>query len=241
MKKTLFHVLLDRLTNSALCIGTNSEAMIFLRECTPDTYCVFFVNHPYKKAFSLRNFFRVFENQDRCIDWKWDGRRKVFKRAQSRNADMNLIMRSRLARAKERAISRIMRKLSIARFDVATGVTFQEKVYLEKQKQAEAFRNSGYDEGDVINYPYVLQYADIFGITLRQSADSILLRAKLDDAVLMKTEGVRLLYFDRVKQAKMEGDLRIILKDFARTNFINLQIRHKSLSVLKKKTYEEYF
>ncbi len=225
MKKTLCHALIDNRTDSVLCINTNSEAMIFLRECIPDTYCVFFVNRPYKKILSLRNFFRANEKQEHFPDWQWHGRGKVFlKKTHSGDVDMDLIMRSRIACAKERTISRIMRMLSIARLDVVAGVILQDKIYLEKQRQAEAFRNSEYDERYILNYPYVLQYADIVGITLKQSADNILLRAKLDDAVLMKTESVRLVYFDRVKQAKSDEDLQIILEDFARINFINLQI-----------------
>ena len=225
MKKTLCHALLDNGTNSVLCVSTNPEAMIFLRECTPDTYCVFFVNYSYGKTFSLRNFFKTDKERERCVDWKWNGRKRVFlKKAHSENVDMDLIMRSQLACSKEQATGKIMRRVSIARLDVITGVMLQEKVYIEKQRQAEAFRDSGYEERDIMNYPYVLQYADIFGITLRQSADNILLRAKLDDAILMKTEAVRLMYFDRVKQAKSEEDLRIISEDFERVNFINLQI-----------------
>jgi hypothetical protein len=95
-----------------------------------------------------------------------------------------------------------MGSLSSTRMDMLTGVNFQDYVYIEKTAQARAFKASGYDEDRIFEFPYVLQYADFVGISLQQATDDILLKRSFDEEILVKTELIRLKYFNKVKQAQ---------------------------------------
>lgn len=227
MLNALYHVLLDTHTNTVLAVGKNEAVMVFLRECTPDTHCSFSVNMPNytkRKVFSSGDFFLTSEEPDSLPRWKWYGKKRVFLRLKPEVVNTNLVTRARLACAKNRVIEQIMREISYARLDITTGVALQETIYQDKRMQAKAFRDSGYNESQVMKYPYIFQYADFSGTSFRQAADDILLKSRLDDAILMKTEATRLEYFDKVKKAQTERDLQAILNDFQRINFINLKI-----------------
>ena len=108
------------------------------------------------------------------------------------------------------AVGNVMRELSFVRGKIWTGVAFQETVYAEKQREAGKFRNAGYREEDIMEYPLIVQYADFAGTSLREAADDILFKAKLDLEHLAKTELLRLRYFKKIREAKDPAELREI-------------------------------
>lgn len=109
----------------------------------------------------------------------------------------------------------------MARYPVMTGIWQQETVYINKRLQAIAFRDAGYPEDVAPNYPYVLQYADLTGSTLRQAADDIIFKAKLDEDFLAKTELLRLKYFRLVREAEKPEEVAEAYKAFVRESYKN--------------------
>jgi hypothetical protein len=114
--------------------------------------------------------------------------------------------------------------LNVARSSVDCGVSMQESVYTTKRAQAQSFRASGYDESQPADFPYVLQYADYARISMKEAADRILLKAKLDEHTLAKTELLRLKYFDRVRAAKAPQDLKKVDEEFMLEYFTNAMV-----------------
>ncbi len=219
-----YGLLLDSQTNRILAVGANYPALIFVKNCTPDTHCSLFIDgSKYRKNF-FGDFFLTSEKPEDYPVWVWDTKKRVFRKTDPDSIGEFLRNNARLASRKLSVIGRIMGILSSVRYEVSTGVMLQESVYFSKRIQAKEFRDSGYDEELVVNYPYVFQYADFLGVTFRQAADEILLKAKFDDDLLAKTELLRLTYFDKVKKADTIEQLGVILNDFIRVCYINAKV-----------------
>jgi|SRR3989344_667917 len=209
-----YSVLLDSVTKVVLTVGTNLSAMVFLAECTPDMRYVSSVNKPnYMDSFLGLFFFESVKSED-YPKWTWDNLTRKFVKTETGVLNDELRARSRLAEKKRAVIERIMINLNIARFKSKTGVYWQEWVYADKKTQAEAFKNSGYDENTLVEYLYVAQYADYAKTSPRQAADDILFKAKLDDHDIANTELLRLRYFNLVKNAVSPEELNMILDRF---------------------------
>jgi len=219
-----YSILVDYETNAVLTVGVSTSALVFLKECMPDTYYSASVNLPNYKGLFFGGFFLASVAPAEYPKWTWDRKKRVFRKTNPEVLTEALMARSRLASAKHKVISSIMNNISFARYPVATGIAFQETVYLEKKMQARAFRNSGYNEDMIMEYPYVVQYADFAGLSLRQAADDILLKAKFDDEILAKTELLRLKYFDKVRRAESVEELRKVAKDFIRVCYVNAKV-----------------
>ena len=114
-----------------------------------------------------------------------------------------------------------MKGVSRGRYPVSTGVLFQETVYLTKKAQASAFKEAGYPEDDILEYPYIIQYADFANIPLKQAADDILFKARLDDELLAKTELIRLKYFNAIRSARTVEEVAPIYEAFTRESYRN--------------------
>jgi len=202
-------------------------AIVFLQEVFPDTGYVSAADEPhYRKP-------RLFSRKRLPIDglppeslplWRWDKPSRRIVRSPEHIVTPAIREKAVLAQAKARAIERIMLHLSIARYSLRTGVELQEIVYVNKRTQAEKFRDSGYDESSLLEYPHVLNYADFAGISLREAADTIILKAKLDDQLLAKTELLRLRYFKNVADAKSVKDLSTIIESFFRDCYWNAAV-----------------
>lgn len=219
-----YHVLLDYQTQVVLTVDTSVSAMIFLNECTPDTYCSFSVNFPnYSESFFKTFFLASLSPKDYPL-WTWNGKKRLFEKTNPELVDRKLRSRSKLAESKREVIGHIINHLGHARHSLRSGIEFQETVYLVKRMQAQAFKASGYDENRIEDCHYVVQYADFAGISLRQAADDILLKAKFDDEILAKTELLRLRYFNKVKQAQDPEELPAIFEEFTRNCYINSRV-----------------
>jgi hypothetical protein len=219
-----YGVLLDSQTNRVLAVGTNYSALTFVKNCMPDTHCRLFIDGSKYKKFFSSDFFLVLEKPESYPIWIWDTKKQTFKKTASDSVDELLRNNAILASRKLSVIGRIMGILSSVRYEVSTGVMLQESVYLSKRIQAKEFKDAGYDEKLIVNYPYVFQYADFLGTTFKQAADEILLKAKFDDDLLAKTELLRLTYFEKVKKADTAEQLNVILRDFIRVCFVNAQV-----------------
>lgn len=210
-----YSALLDSPSNVVLAISKSVSAIGFLNECTPDTSVAFSINFPnYTKSFFHRAIFSAIMKLGDYSRWTWDRKTRTFSKTRKGVLNDHIIAKSRLAESKCHTINKIINNLNSARFNVGTGVQFQETVYLTKKMQAAVFKNSGYDEDLIIEYPYVLQYADYANLSLRQATEDILLKAKLDDELLAKTELLRLKYFNKIKKATAPDQLPVIYEEF---------------------------
>jgi hypothetical protein len=212
-----YSALINSSNRILLALSTNVAVIVFLNEATMDTTHVPGVNY-----YRPEDPFRLAREPTRTYpEWTWSVGERRFVRTRAELLTKEVRDRSRLAVEKGRTTENIMRGISIARYPFSTGVLFQESVYVTKKAQAEECKRSGYPEDEIMQYPYVLQYADFAGLTLRQAADDILFKAKLDDELLAKTELLRLKYFNAVKRADRVEELEELYEAFMRESFKN--------------------
>jgi hypothetical protein len=175
--------------------------IVFLAECLDATIPLHGVNYPnYAQTYPLAQL-----KPEAYVEWTWNQKGRKFEETKKDLITERVRTRSLVATKKAEAIGIVMASLSRARYAYSSGVLFQETVYLAKELQARAFMDSGYDEAHIMEYPYVIQYADYAGISLKQAADDILFKAKLDTDGLTKTEFLRLKYFNLIKRAEVAG------------------------------------
>ena len=122
--------------------------------------------------------------------------------------------------AKQGAFVRIIANLNQSRYKVKTGLDAQDVVYMTKKIQAQAFKDSGYEEHDLLKFPYVLQYAEYAGLSAKVATDEILFKAALDDQFLADTELLRLRYLNKVKVATELEELPKIFEEFLRDSYV---------------------
>lgn len=191
-------ILVDSATKALLAASDSVPAIAFLNDCTLDTYHVSSVERPnYPKGC----FTQSLAEAD-FPKWTWVRAERRFVPTQADMLTEALYARSRLASAKLRTILQIFMHLNTSRNRLANALHWQETIYLTKFMEAMRFRDCAYDEERILDFPYVLQYAEFAQIPLQQAADDIILKAKFDQHFLLNTEGLRLKYFAAVKAAR---------------------------------------
>lgn len=205
-----YSILVDSATLTVLVASSNPSVITFLAECTPDTRAVISAQFPkYTRGFPLARVASV-----AYPEWTWSGKDRTLTHAPSKTISPALRIKSELASAKAPVLAAMMAGINKSRSPAQTGFVLQETIYMIKQFQARAFRDSGYDESRVIEYPFILQYADSAGISPAQAADDILFKAKLDEDYLLRTEGLRLTYVERLRHETDPKKLPDMLKQF---------------------------
>ena len=215
-----YYILLDSPSMALLTMSTSVAPIMFLFENIPDTQYALSVEYPHYGDSYAGRFFLAALRPKNYPRWTWNGKARKFARTKT-TVKKSLVEKSRLAESKRAVIARMMQDLSAARYGLQTGVGFQETVYLHKKFQAQQYKDTGYDESEILKYPYVAQYADFAGTSLRQAADDILLKAQFDEDILLKTEFLRLAYFDEVRKATRPDELPRIYEAFTRDAFTN--------------------
>jgi hypothetical protein len=102
----------------------------------------------------------------------------------------------------------------MARNPANTGYAYQETVYFIKRQQAQTFKDAGYDESRIREFPYVEQYADFRKLSYKAAADDILLAAKVMQEVLLNTEALRLKYFKKMKEITSLDEFDAFWKEY---------------------------
>ena len=213
-------ILVDSASKALLAASDSVPAISFLNECTLDTYHVPSVERP---NYLGRCFTRTIPVAD-YPKWTWVRGERHFIATQADVLTHDLHARARLAQAKLRAITQILMHLNTSRNRLTSGIQMQETVYLTKFIEAMRFRDSGYDEDRILEFPYILQYAEFAGISLQQAADDIFLKARFDQHYLLNTEGLRLKYFAIIKSAQTPDDLTGIADKFKNECFSNVMV-----------------
>src|SRR3989344_2263261 len=213
-----YHALLDVGTHALLALSRYAQTIVFLTEAIPNSYQQYSVNYPtYSKEFPIAS---LDPSQYPLWVWERDAGRKCSATPEDIQTE-DIRARSRLAMAKMTVIGRIMTSISYMRTDVGTGRLFQESIYIQKRREAERLKEKGYASETLHEFPYVVQYADYVGVSIKDAAEEILFRAKLDDQLLAKTEILRIRYFNRVKKAATSEEVHLITDDYMRDSYFN--------------------
>lgn len=211
-----YNALIESSTRALLAISCEPAAIAFVNETMPDTYHIYNVTKPnYRSSLP-------FSLDEPCLSqWSWDTGGRTFSPTRPDVNTRALQTQSRLAMRKMRAYLSICERLTVARSVRTQSIALQETVYEEKKRQAHAFQTQGYTDDDILSFPYVRDYADFANISFREAADDIILKSKLDDDFLAKTELLRLTYMRALKEAATESHIRPIMKAFRREAFLN--------------------
>lgn len=196
-------------TFALLAIHRNGPAIAAIADSIPDSQYM-----PNISDVTADNIPLPLLNPDRYPEWSLRPYNYALSKARPGQMTDALVARSQLAMARIKAVHRIMFEINRIRAKIDPGMVLQETVYLTKKLQAAEFARSGYDESLLIRFPYVLQYADLCNLSAREAADNIIFRAGLDDALLSKSEMLRMRYFDLVKQTTAPEDFSELLRRF---------------------------
>ncbi len=211
-----YGIIIDTNTNIVVAVHRSPAVLVFLAECFPDTSYVPYANVPHYTDY----FFLVDIPPRELVSWRRDKKSRRFEKVAPELVTEQMRADAVLAAKKGEIARRIMTHLSMNRHRARTGVEFQETVYLLKRIEAEKCKESGYDEARAVEFPFVLQYADFADIPLKEAADEIIFKAKLDEQLLAKTEFLRLKHFSALKKAQTaeEADAVIaaLIKDLYR-------------------------
>jgi len=210
-----FSALIDSPTQAVLFLTTQIPFIVFLAKTMGET--------EHAPAVQFPNYLSEFPIAKAPVatypEWTWDRLTRMFSPTSPECLTDTLRRRAMLVVKKVQALNEIITGIMIARYPVWSGVPMQEVVYIAKKTQAQRFKDCGYPDGTELEFPYVLQYADVSGLTMRQAADEILLQASFDDDLLLKSEYFRLKYFERIKNVNDVGEVDRVIFDF-RQDFI---------------------
>ncbi len=213
---TLYHVLCDQETNAVLTMSVRVDVIIYLNNCTRDTFAAFSVNEPNYRSSFWKRFFLASEKPINYPRWTWDHSQRTFAKTKESMLSKSLFERSRLVNSQRKTIGFIMQILLTDRMSFLKDILYQEVIYSIKKTQAVAFKNSGYDEKYIMDYPFVVQYADFADISLQQAADEIIFQTQLYENRLLRNEMLRLKYFNAVKNMKAPQEGPVMVKGLRR-------------------------
>ena len=194
-----YSALIDFTSGALLTFGQHTSIIAFLAKSAMGRAC-YSVNFPkYLNSFPLLEVgFQEYP------EWTWNRQDRVFSPTPKELITDRVRATSSLAVRKSNVLFEIIQGISTARNQLCSGVLMQETVNVIKRQQAQKFKDEGFPEDDMLRYPYVLQYAEIAELPLKTAALEILFKSQLDDEILAKTEGLRLRYFDLVKNAELD-------------------------------------
>lgn len=200
----------------ALLTSTNFTSVLFtLNEFIPGT--VYAHDIQYAQKASVRDI--VNGDRNRYPEWRWNPGAGEFTPMQPGILTDEIRERSKLAEAKREAIEIIIERVSPMRVTQSSAMHGQDLVHHMKATEASLFKTSGYDERRLVEFPFVRQYADIAGISPRAAADEILFQAQLRTEELVRSEGVRMRFLARVREAQTPADLADFRKDIDAVTF----------------------
>ncbi|PWT76946.1 MAG: hypothetical protein C5B60_03455 [Chloroflexi bacterium] len=215
-----FSALIDASTSALLFLTQRIPVIVFLARTMSEADHMYAVNFPnYVADFPVAKL-----APEVWPEWTWEEGPRVFVPTPRELITDRLRQYALLAVKKSQALVEVTRALTMARYPVLEGVPMQEVIYVAKKMQAQRYKDAGYPQNDDLEYPYVLQYADFSGLTMRAAADEILLKASLTDDLLLKSEFFRLKYFERIKKATLPEEAERIIFDFRREFYKTLEI-----------------
>ncbi|QQG38136.1 MAG: hypothetical protein HYS26_01105 [Candidatus Kaiserbacteria bacterium] len=209
-------ILVEYGTHIVLAFDTTAPGIVFLNECTGDTIGAYGIQYPHYRD----SLFLTTTGPAEYPTWTWNFEQRLFEQTPPKLLTKEIREKSALAVGKLKVVQTIMRNISRLRLRFETGISLQDSVYLEKRIEALSFKNAGYDEVVLPEYPHVLLYADYAGLSPRQAADDIIFKSKIATEQLAKTELLRIIYFNKIKKAKAVAELDAITETFFRDPYV---------------------
>jgi hypothetical protein len=202
------NALIDASSLALLALSPSPSIVSYLARSPMEMEAAYYINHPnYPKGLPMTSVHALPE-------YSWDGTARKIAPTDRDLLTPELAEKSHLAAAKSLALLEMSRAINRCRYQVWRELLLQETVYMTKKLQAEKFKDKKYPKKDILRYPYVMQYADLSGLSLKDAADEILFKAKLDDEMLAKTEYVRMKYFNLVRDVPTREATQKALEQF---------------------------
>jgi hypothetical protein len=211
--------LIDVSTLALLFLSPSVPAVVFLASAMGESEHAYCVNYPHY----LQDFPTAKLPPKAWPEWTWDKRKRLFVPTPDDLLTDRLRQYALLAATKAQAWVEVVRALTMARYPLVQGLPMQDVVYISKKTQAQRYKDAGYPEDD-LEYPYVIQYADFSGLTMRAAADEILLKSSFADDLLLKSEFFRLKYFERITKVNHPEEAERIIFDFRRDFYKLLEV-----------------
>jgi hypothetical protein len=189
-------------------MGTNFQAMNFLKEWVSDSMAF---DLPINNRFDDSVHKSIMESKD-FYKYKWNFKLNIFESNKIIKEDLK--QKSALLSEKYNCLINIMHFIEIQRSANKKTLAFQEFIYMSKKNEALTFTKLGYPDNNILEYPYILQYAKYKNINYKEAAKSILFKSKLSEGVLVKTEALRLKYFNLIRTARTVEEVLKIYSDF---------------------------
>jgi len=197
----------DNATGGVLLIARKFQNVNLLKEYILDATLV-----QVPSSSSFQEKFLDSLTPDNFCDFRWEnGKIVLFKFSKDSNF---LKDKSLMSYEKYKVVLSITTKINSLRQRYKKNMAFQETVYGMKHFEAQRFKDKGYPEQEILEYPYILQYADYAKISFKESADLILLKSKIDHETLAKTELLRVRYLNAIKKADTKEELDRVHSDF---------------------------
>lgn len=198
--------LFDIPTGVLLVSGNNFQVINLLKEFILDSEIRFFKS-PSVGIFRSGDDFPAVN-----IFLRWDNKESRYMQAEHVSDTLKNVRV--IARAKYCVLEKILNAIHSFRLNFKKNILFQELIYQAKKEQSLRFRECAYNEASIYDYPYILQYADLRGITFREAADEIIIKAEMESSLLEKSELMRLRYLTAVKNAKDVAETEAVYEKF---------------------------
>jgi hypothetical protein len=195
-------------TKTLLVLGTNFNAMNFLKEWVSDAMAF---DLPINNRFDDSVQKSIMKGKE-FYKFTWNFKLSIFE--SNKILTEEIIQKSLVLSKKYECLIFIMNFIEIQRSSNKKTMAFQEFIYMAKKNEALTFTKLGYPDKDILEYPYILQYAKYKNINYSEAAKSILFKSKLSEGVLVKTEALRLKYFNLIRSAKTVEEVVKINADF---------------------------
>ncbi len=216
MPLPFYSALIDTSTAVLLCVRKEAPITAFLAKAITEAEQIFNVNFPYY----MERFPLATANPYTYPGLMWDMNIRKFLPTPEKVLTDELRYRSALAVKKANVLHEFIQTIIFGRHNVWSGLPMQESIYMAKRLQAQRYKDKRCPKDD-FNYPYIRQFAELSGLTMRAAADEILFKAQLDDYVLAKSELIRMKYFRLLKDAKDIDGVEQVIARFRKGMYTN--------------------
>jgi hypothetical protein len=205
-----FFVLQDLNSGSILVCGKNFQTLYYMSDFLMDTV----VHNINTGNYFNRKFVEGLIDAEDSYKFTAGGNGKM--PVPIKKPDTSMKERSDLARYKHKILAEMYFVLELRRIRLSQkrSLAFQEMIYTAKASQAKEFLEKGCPEDRILDFIYVKQFGDYKKIPYKQAAEMIIMKHKMSESFLARTELLRLKSFNSLKKAQTKEEMNIVLKEF---------------------------
>jgi len=211
-----YNALLDAENASLLALSTSIAIVTFLGKSSNEVTSAYGVHFPnyQNSSFKLRR-----AHPDAYPQYTWDRETRTFKSTPAELITDELRYRSALMMRKVRALNEMGDLINMIRFPLWSGLILQEQIYQAKKAQAQRYIDQGYPQSERLKFPYILHYAELEQISMKDAADEIAFKARMADETLSKSEFLRMKYFNAVRDTPNHEDVELLTEELRKVLF----------------------